>query len=479
MATAAGTVAAGTKAAEPDLVLRGVLTGADHHTYRSVPFTVPEGVERVTITFDYTGKEEHSVIDLGLLGPDGALRGWSGGSKRLFTVSSVDATPSFIPAPVAPGQWALLLGVPNLRKTAEASYTAQVYFSRSLAAADEPPPLRVPVRSGAAWYRGDLHMHTGHSDGSCVNQSSVSVPCPLFLTVQAAAERKLDFIAVTEHNTVSHASELRELQPYFSKMLLMPGREITTFSGHANMFGTLAPLDFRVAATPDGWNRMLDQAATLGGLVSINHANRPSGEACMGCGWTNDADIAKVQAIEAVNGTDADTLLSSIPFWQAQLQRGLHPTLIGGSDDHRAARGDTPVGTPTTVVYAPELTQTAILDGIRAGHVFVDIAGNGSRLLELNAETGGRQAMMGDSLAAPGGLTVQFKLHVAQADGATIKLVMDGAEADLLPARDVDGDDVQRSFNWISDGKPHWLRAEVRDARGHLLLLGNPVYLNR
>ena len=50
--------AGGSSAAEaPDLVLRGTLTGADHQTYRRVPLTVPAGVERVTIAFDYTGKE--------------------------------------------------------------------------------------------------------------------------------------------------------------------------------------------------------------------------------------------------------------------------------------------------------------------------------------------------------------------------------------------------------------------------------------
>jgi len=466
-------------AAAPDLVLRGVLTGADHQTYRSVPFTVPAGVERITIAFDYTGKEEHSVIDLGLLGPDGGVRGWSGGSKKLFTVSSVDATPSYLPGPVAPGQWTLLLGVPNLRMSAEASYTAQVYFSRGLAAADEPEVLRLPLRTGAGWYRGDLHMHSAHSDGSCANQSAVSVPCPLYMTVQAAAARKLDFIAVSEHNTVSHASALREMQPYFSKLLLMPGREITTFTGHANMFGTVAPLDFRIAAGPAGWDGLLEAAAQLHGLVSVNHPGAPTGEICMGCGWSNHADLRKVQAVEAVNGTDADTLTSGIPFWQAQLQRGLHPTAIGGSDNHRAGAGSNSVGTPTTVVYAPELSQVAILDGIRAGHVFVDVSGTADRLLEFTASSGGQKAMMGDALAAAAGARIHFTVHVTHADGATIGLVMDGSAADLLPQRDIGSTDALHDFNWDSDGQPHWIRAEVRDARGHLLLLGNPIYLNR
>jgi hypothetical protein len=470
--------AGGSSAAEaPDLVLRGTLTGADHQTYRRVPFTVPAGVERITIAFDYTGKEQRSVIDLGMLGPDGALLGWSGGNKRLFTISSVDATPSYLPVPMVPGQWALLLGVPNMRKEGRADYTAQVYFSRGLGAADEPELLRVPLRSGAAWYRGDLHSHTAHSDGSCDSHHGVSVPCPLFLTVQAAAARKLDFLAITEHNGVAHAHAMREQQPYFDQLLLMPARELTTFTGHANFFGSLAPLDFRIGPGDQAdWNAVLNGAARLHGLVSINHPVRPSGELCMGCGWENNGDMALVQAIEAVNGPDADSAWSGIPFWEKQLRQGLHPTAIGGSDDHHSGAR---IGNPTTVVHAAELSQTAILDGIRAGHVFVDVAGSPDRVLELEADSGGAHAMMGDTLAAPAGAAVRLSVHVAQAGGASIKLLLDGEPVDWLKEAKVDGADVRRSADWTSDGKRHWLRAEVRDANGRLLLLGNPVYLNR
>ena len=49
-----------------------------------------------------------------------------------------------------------------------------------------------------------------------------------------------------------------------------------------------------------------------------------------------------------------------------------------------------------------------------------------------------------------------------------------------VPALDarIGEDDLQRTFAWSSDGKPHWLRAEVRDAAGKPLLVGNPIYLN-
>jgi hypothetical protein len=34
------------------------------------------------------------------------------------------------------------------------------------------------------------------------------------------------------------------------------------------------------------------------------------------------------------------------------------------------------------------------------------------------------------------------------------------------------------SFQWTSDGQPHWLRAEIRDANGVLQLISNPIYIN-
>lgn len=479
LACAGSAIAADTTA--PDLVLHGSLTGADHQTYRKVPFTVPAGVQRITVEFDYTGREQRSVIDLGLLGPGGELRGWSGGNKSVFTISSTDATPSYQPTPPAPGQWALLLGIPNMRPDGHADYTAKVTFSHGLAAADEPALLRAPLRTAPAWYRGDLHTHTGHSDGSCATASGKrSAPCPLFLTAAAARARKLDFIAITEHNNVSHANAVRELQPYFDDLLLMPGREVTTFFGHANLFGTLAPLDFRIGTgTGRDANALLRDAGALHGLVSINHPVRPSGEQCMGCGWEQETDMRRVQAIEAVNGGDADTRWSGIPFWTAQLRHGLRITAIGGSDNHHADRSEGPPGAPTTVVYARELSQLAVLEAIRAGHVFVDVAGSADRLLELGAQAGDGHAMMGDALAAPAGMPVRFDVHVAHAEGARVEVLVDGSPEALLAQAGVVSEDWHRSFEWRSDGKPHWLRVDVRDRQGKLLLLGNPIYMNR
>jgi hypothetical protein len=203
-----------TPASVPDMVLEGVVTGAQNQTYIQVPFVVPAGTERVTLTFVYTGKEQHTALDLGLLDP-AELRCWSGGNKSLLTVGINDATPSCLPGLIPPGKWNVLVGVPNIRPNVESHFTVHLYFSSTGSTSSEPAVLNVPLRAGPAWYRGDLHMHTAQSDGECPSQTGRMVPCPVYFTAEAAARRGLDFIAITDHNATSQYNPI--CAPSFSK----------------------------------------------------------------------------------------------------------------------------------------------------------------------------------------------------------------------------------------------------------------------
>ena len=326
-------------------------------------------------------------------------------------------------------------------------------------------------------------MHDAHSDGSCLSQSGEKVPCPLYKTVEAAAHRKLDFIAITDHNTMSQYNDMRELQPYFDKLLLMPGREVTTFQGHANVFGTTAFIDFRLTSLHvPTVNKLLDQVQDLHGLISLNHPGSPSGAACMGCGWTApDTDFSRVNAIEAINGGSLDGPRSGIPYWQDKLNKGFRLTAIGGSDNHDADYGPSirsAVGHPTTVVYAPNLSEEAILNGIRAGHVFIDIEGTPNRTLEFSANAGGTTASMGDSLTSPLGQQVRFTIRMLGLEDAHPEIIRDGDLTTLVDASPTRTTEETRSFDYVSDGKRHWIRVNIRSAGGTLLVLGNPIYLN-
>jgi hypothetical protein len=466
-----------------DFVLQGVVRGSQNQSYVEVPFAVPVGTERVTITFSYSEKEQHTSLDLGLLDPAG-LRCWSGGNKPTLTVGLTDATPSCLPGAIPSGSWNVLIGVPNIRAGVESHYTIHVYLTRTGAVAALPLVLREPLRIGPAWFRGDLHMHTAHSDGQCPSQTGKMVPCPLFFTVDAAARRGLDFIAITDHNASSQYDEMRELQPWFDKVLLIPGREITTFQGHINFLGSTDFIDFRLdGRTVPDVNTLLESAARVGAITSINHPLSPSGEICLGCGWTpsTPVDMHLLTGVEAVNGGSEQHGLSDLPFWNQELNRGCRLTGIGGSDNHRPMQPldqTGSVGSPTTVVYATELSTPAILDGIRAGHVFIDVAGTRDRLLEVTAHAGARNVRAGDTLSAATGDQVGFSAHVTAAAGGTLHWVEDGKDVALPQGVATFTADSTQTLPWMSDGRRHWFRAQVSGPDGKLWLIGNPIYVN-
>jgi hypothetical protein len=480
-ATAAAAEAESGSSASTKLVLQGDVRGSQNNSYIEVPFRVPEGIQRVTVTFHYTEKEKHTALDLGLMDTAG-LRCWSGGNKTVLTVGPSDATPSCLAGPLPAGTWKILIGVPNIRADVTSHYTAEVYFTHSGLVAQEPEVLSAPLRRGSAWYRGDLHMHTAHSDGQCTSQSGEKVPCPVFLTVEAAARRGLDFIAISDHNTTSQYDAMRELQPYFDKVLLIPAREITTFYGHMNLLGTASYLDFRVGtqSVPDT-NTLLRNAQRLGALVSINHPDAPTGELCMGCGWTPKGmvDMELLAAIEVVNGGSELNGSYGVSFWDKQLNEGHRLTGIGGSDNHNALSDParpSAVGNPTTVIYATELSTQGILAGIRTGHVFVDATASRDRVLTMTGQTGNATVQMGDSLEAAQQTSIDFEVQETGADDGKISVVEDG-QVLAISASSNEGTGTLHT-RWMSDGRRHWFRPQVNGPDGKLWMIGNPIYIN-
>lgn len=470
----------------PDLVLTGVLTRADHEHYREVPFDLPEGVTRLSVILTYTGRENRSVIDLGLMDPD-RFRGWSGGARDRITLSTEEATSGYLPGPLTPGRWRLLLGAPNIRPEGEARYEARVYFERAARPAEFAPsfPEPAPLNPAPGWYRGDLHMHTAHSDASCRTQSGGRAPCPTYRTVEAAAARGLDFIAVTDHNTTSGYGDLRQLQPAFDTLLLVAGREVTTFFGHANVFGPTAFLDFRMTeGSAEQTGRWLEAARAQGGLVSINHPGMPSGEICMGCGWTAELPgLDAVQAVEVINGGtlaqtgSAEGPLQGFDFWHTRLNAGARLIGIGGSDNHDALRPleeRGAIGNPTTVVHMPALSTAGLLEGLRQGRVFIDIDGDSDRFLDMSAQAGDVTVPMGGAFKARPGQAVRVNVQARGAAGGQLEMIVDGAVVPDL-ARPIATNDAEVRLDWTV-GRSGWLRVNVRDAAGRLILVGNPIF---
>jgi hypothetical protein len=460
-----------------DITLNGDVSGAQNQTYIEVPFSVPEGVHRISVDFRYTGKEQRAAIDIGIADPV-RFRGASGGNKSHFTISETDATPSYLPGAILSGRWRLLLAVPNMRPQVTAHYRAEIRFN---APEEEIGFTAQPLETGKRWYRGDLHMHTAHSDGSCPSQSGRNVPCPLFLTVQTASSRGLDFIAITDHNTDSQYDAMRELQPYFDRVLLIPGREMTTFYGHFNVFGVTQFMDWRVIKGGLDLNAVLHDVRSKGGIASVNHAESPGGEDCMGCRWEpqTGTDMNLFSAVEVING--GRTMFSSEKYWDAQLREGHRLAAIGGSDSHNATAAPGPpgsIGWPTTVVEADELSVPAILNAIRAGRTFIDCTASHDKVLDFEAESGGVSAGMGGSLHAADGAAIHLHVHTIAAQGSLVHVLVDGEEPGTIAAMPIDSAKSDIAATLTMSAGRHWLRIEARDGKGTLQLVSSPIYIN-
>jgi hypothetical protein len=470
--------------AEP-LILSGEITRADHQTYREIPFTVPTGTQRIIIDFTYD-KENRTVIDLGLRDPQGQ-RGWSGGNKSHIEVRQYNATPSYKPGPLQPGEWKLVLGIPNIRDGQTANYAATISFAFSRYAGGLPPSPGTAnaLATTPGWFRGDFHTHTGHSDGVCEDDGP-SAPCPSYETFSAAQNAGLDFVAITDHNTITQLADIHGMQDDYPHALLIPGTEITTFNGHANVIGNTDFLDFQLGSPRlPTLAKLFDQVDATSAFISVNHPSLPSGEACMGCGWTvKDTDWSRVTAIEVINGASMRTsgpegAFNGIAFWEKLLKDGHRITAIAGSDNHDATdttgARQSPVGKPATVVFADTLSTQGIIAGVRSGRVYVDTGAPAGATFDMTVSTPGAEARMGGELKLAAGERAAVRIDLGNfPPGARTQPVSHNL---LVTPGLTPGDTFAIRLN--DDASGGWFRVNIRDAGGKLLLLGNPVYLTR
>ncbi|MBV9382501.1 MAG: CehA/McbA family metallohydrolase [Streptosporangiaceae bacterium] len=336
-----------------------------------LPVEVPGGASslRVELRYARTGAPP-AVLDLGCLSP-GGFRGWSGSARESFVISPASATPGYLPGELEPGLWQIMIGLHQVppegvryELTAETAGVAGGPLAESPAAppppGQRPRPRPLPASGGRRWLGGDLHAHTLHSDGA------LTVP----ELARFAAERGLDYIAVTDHNTVSHHAELPVAAGRYG-ITMLPGQEVTTGLGHAGVLGATGWIDFR--RDPDDW---LDAASRGGGLMSVNH---PIGGQAS---WLR-AMRRRPPLVEVWHWSWLDLRWTTpLAWWQAWDPAAIP---VGGSDWHRPG-SDAPPGSPTTWVECPDGGPDAVLDGLRAGRVAISASRDGPVLLRSGEE---------------------------------------------------------------------------------------------
>lgn len=309
------------------------------------------------------------------------------------------ATPGYLPGEPEAGQWQVVIGLHRVppegadyRVTIEVSSTPGELVPdeapEQMPPLDDRPERRVlPASDGRQWLAGDLHTHTVHSDG-VMTVSELA---------RFAAGRGLDFLAVTDHNTISHHAELPAVAAAHA-ITLLPGQEVTTEAGHANAFGEIGWIDFREA--PDNWLEACEQA---GGLLSVNH---PYG------GQVSWAAPMKRRPplLEVWHWSWLDTRWTTPLGWWQIWDPAAIP--IGGSDWHRPG-SDAPPGTPTTWVEAQDPDPAAVLEAIAAGRTAISACRDGPVLLRVGDELVASDAD-GMILCGPGGPAARVRGQLAK-----------------------------------------------------------------
>jgi hypothetical protein len=337
--------------------------------WQYLPVEVPPGACALRAEFEY--ERSGAIMDLGCLGP-GGFRGWSGGARRSFVITADAATPGYLPGELEAGTWQVVIGLHRVPPGgADYRVTVQVSSTPGELApepppedlpplTDRPPRRELPASAGRRWLAGDLHTHTVHSDGA------MTVP----ELARFAAGRGMEFIAVTDHNTVSHHRELPAAAAAHG-IVLVPGQEVTADLGHANALGDIGWIDFR--EPPDSW---LEETERSGGLLSVNH---PIG------GHVSWALPMKRRPplLEVWHWSWLDTHWTTPLGWWLAWDPAAIP--VGGSDWHRPG-SDAPPGSPTTWVESEADDPVAVLAAVRSGRTAISASRDGPVLLRVGDE---------------------------------------------------------------------------------------------
>lgn len=464
-------------AAEQTQTVTGVLqTGARDWTY--LPVEIPDGVRELAVSYQYdkpavpTGDRTNS-LDIGVFDESGiglgnarGFRGWSGGFRTSFAISASDATPGYLPGPVHQGRWHLVFG-PYAVAPQGLTWTVSVTVRYGAPGAPFVPryaPDSAPGR-GTAWYRGDMHLHSVHSDGRRLPEEVAA----------GARQAGLDFIVSTEHNTTSaHGIWGNFATP---DLLIINGEEVTTRNGHYLALGLDRGrwIDWRYRAEDDALSAFTHQIHAANGLAVAAHPYCVS----VGCSWKFGYD--GVDAIEVWNGVWTQDDEAVLATWDNLLMAGAATRhwvpAVGNSDAHSEPAV---IGLPHNVVLANRLERGAIIAGVKRGTLWV--AESQAVNLSFTATAADRTAGIGERLEVDDAEPVTVTLNVSGAPGAIVRFFTD------------EGQIFQTALAASGTGTITWptlprvsrfVRAEVRRAQDNAALpttmvaFTNPIFLGR
>jgi len=451
----------------------GVLTGKDRKSHILHEVTVPDGCSSIDIEFRFAPAIVDGVqnmITLTLFDGQG-FRGarHRHGNSHLVHIATDGATPGYLAGPIGPGTWKVEIDTHMVMDGEPCSYSINVDADRLefdaevlsfVADVESPAHART---GGRSWYRGDLHSHTVHSDAQWT----------LTGLLASAHALDLDFLAVTDHNTVSVWRQIMALDDDARHgLILIPGIELTTYWGHALCLGATDWVDWRARNDDQSMADVAREVMERGDTFIIAHPFAPGDPECTGCRWLYPAvSPGPARIVEVWNGpwTGDSNNEEALAAWYGWLGEGLRISATAGSDAHRPTDHTRGPGFSVVLADAPDFA--SILSAVRMGRLYLS---SGPALRIGTTASDGRRVTSGDELA-PDGAELEVELELERApEGSTLRLIGDGAVAAELPTSGSQSETISLT---VPPSIRKFIVAELRASDGELLSLTNAIYL--
>ena len=283
---------------------------------------------------------------------------------RFIITPDARTTTNYCKCGVLPsGEWCIKVIKPQV---VDGGYEFSVTFDEELCSDDDSVYINPMKQDFAAvhqsecrWYKGDLHLHSKHSDGRVTQEEQIF----------EANRQEMDYIAPTEHSALTTKYPL-------CRQLVLPATEMTWDNhGHYNIWGVREFIDYAscidgAANKNDALNRLFSYCHKRGYVVSISHP--------FPYGWKllHNFDLANISCIEVINAPhqlnrEVDNE-KALRFWDFLWQHGICLMAVGGSDSHKKEYFlHYSLGLPTTQVYCDGLSVNNVLGALKSGHTFI------------------------------------------------------------------------------------------------------------
>ncbi len=307
------------------------------------------------------------------------------------------------------------------------------------------------LNSATQWYCGELHAYSHYSVGT----ESVGQ------LVQRAEKENLDFLAITDRNTLAATQD-----PAFrsEKLILLPAMEWGTEEmGVALVYGARTEPDLPTNMRSAQAECIRVQAQ--GGAWMIAHPTFPTKPWQWGLSFVNGVEVwfrdfrsvppvSLQQLGEPAKERSNGELIHSIAaaaaagnhgeisanaqanlFYDYELVRGLMAGAIGGSG---SGSKSVPLGRPITYIHARELSVQGLLEGLRLGRTYVSSGPDGPKLY-FGADVLSDDTMdVGIGGVIPLNVEVTFEVVVNNAVGKKLQVLENGRPIRTVPINDKD-----------------------------------------